>query len=544
MHSALWLLIRLQMRGWVRYLGRSVRTVKGALLVVVGLIVFVPFLFLVLLAPAREVGGFNPEGVRCLGPVLLLSYCLLNVLTSAGERAIYFSPAEINFLFPGPFTRRQLLGYKILMTLAVGLPTTLLMALMIRVRGTWFLASYLSLLLMITFLQLFSMAIMLLASAVGSHLASRGRQLALAITLVLGGLVLVQAGVLEGGCTFQELAERTRHTRTWQIVSRPLGWFFELMLAQDVWTLVRYTVLGLAVNLALVGVVFALDAQYLEAAAASSARLYARIQRLRGRSVEGPDVPPASRARLGIPSMPWWGGIGPIVWRQATAALRGSARLLLILGILGAVLVVPLLASKPNGGADQEAIPILFGLVVWLTIFLTALVSFDFRGDIDRIGALKTLPIPAWRIVLGQLLIPVLLLSFIHWLALGIIALLHGPSAQGAALAALFVVPINFVLIALENLLFLLFPVRLMASTPGDFQAVGRNVLLMFGKMIGLVLVCLAAFLVGLVTWLVTRDLWWSALLAWPVVALSGALLVPLTTWAFRVFDVGRDTPA
>ena len=44
MNAALWLLIGLQVRGWLRYLLRSLRTLKGALLALVGLAVFVPWL--------------------------------------------------------------------------------------------------------------------------------------------------------------------------------------------------------------------------------------------------------------------------------------------------------------------------------------------------------------------------------------------------------------------------------------------------------------------------------------------------------------------
>jgi hypothetical protein len=44
--------------------------------------------------------------------VLLLA-CLLTVAVSSGP-AIYFSRAEIDFLFTGPFSRRGLLLYKFL----------------------------------------------------------------------------------------------------------------------------------------------------------------------------------------------------------------------------------------------------------------------------------------------------------------------------------------------------------------------------------------------------------------------------------------------
>src|SRR5207237_5961019 len=135
---------------------------------------------------------------------------------------------------------------------------------------------------------------------------------------------------------------------------------------------------------------------YLEAAAASSSRIYARIQRLRGRSVDG-DEGPGRKPRLSVPALPYWGGIGPIFWRQLTLALRGLGRLVLVLAVLGFVLAGPLVSSAVGQG-EESLVAVLSGVVLWMTVFLTALVPFDFRGDVDRLALLKTLPLPAWRL--------------------------------------------------------------------------------------------------------------------------------------------------
>jgi hypothetical protein len=53
------------------------------------------------------------------------------------------------------------------------------------------------------------------------------------------------------------------------------------------------------------------------------------------------------------------------------------------------------------------------------------------------------------------------------------------------------------------------------------------------------------AALVGVLAWWGTGENVRAGLAAaWPVVAVSGAALVPLISLAFRAFDVGRDTPA
>lgn len=546
MNAALWLLIALQVRGWLRYLRRSLGTVKGALLALVGLAVFVPWLLAVVLVPRPHAGVLGHDLSRT-GPALLLLYCFVNVVFSTGERAIYFPPAEVNLLFPAPFGRRELLGYKIVSTLIVSLPTALFMSLLLRAYASWFLASFLGMLLIVLFMQLFSMTINLLAISVGARLYTRGRRLVAALAILLAAALLLHVGGSPRQWQPQELFHQLLDAPAWKIVSWPLRSFFDVAAAERLWPdLARSAALGALVNLFLVGVVFALDAHYLEAAASASAQIYARMQRLRRGGIgSGEGLRRGGAARMSLPMPPWMGGIGPIVWRQLTTAARGADRLLLLIVILGVALGAPMLAALRD---EQENLVFVLTLVaLWLTIFLTTMLPFDFRGDIDRLALLKTLPLPAWRLAIGQLLAPVLLMTALQGIGLTVVAWTAPPSdwllPAGLACAA-YVPPINFLLFALDNLLFLLFPTRLIASTPGDFQSLGRNVLLMAAKFLVLLIVGLAAGLVGGMVYLVSGEsLLMAALAAWPVVALSAAALVPPIAWAFTIFDVGRDTP-
>jgi hypothetical protein len=248
--------------------------------------------------------------------------------------------------------------------------------------------------------------------------------------------------------------------------------------------------------------------------------------------------------RWALPSLPYWGGVGPVLWRQLTGAFRALGRLMLALVIVGTVLAVLLagaLASEPSKTHQLGAV---FGMMAWTSIFITNLVPFDFRGDVDRIALLKTLPIVPWQLTVGQLLAPTLLLSAGQWLALA--AMVVGWPDQWRAAAAFAVcVPLyNFVLIGLDNLLFLLFPVRMMAATPGDFQALGRNVVLSMGKLIGLGVVLGAGAVVGVPVGVLTQSVALGVLAGCPVLFVGCVAMVPLVALAFRRFDVGRDTPA
>jgi hypothetical protein len=475
------------------------------------------------------------------GPEVLLLYCLANVLGSSGERAVYFTPGEIQFLFPGPFGRREVLAYKILANLSINALAALMTAVIVQANARWFPAAYVGVLLAFSFMQLFGMAVNLLATSVGERLYTRGRKALFAALVVLAVVALVRLGGPPAQWRPRETFERMAHSEAWQTALLPLSWFFKAFLATDLRELAEYGLLGVLVNLALLGVVFALDAQYLESAAVSSARIYARLQRRRGRSAEGGEE--RSRpARFSVPVLPYWGGVGPIFWRQLTTAMRGLGRLLVVLAILGAFVIGPMLS---HATAEQEVPlpPLLGGVVLWLTVFLTALAPFDFRGDVDRIAVLKTLPLPAWRLAVGQLLTPVLLFTLMQCAALAAV-LATSPHHREVILAcAAYTAPFNFLLFALENLLFLLFPTRLAAATPGDFQSMGRNVLFLLGKMLALGVVATAAFAVGAVAAWASGSPWVGVAAAWPVVVLSGAALVPLVALAFQAFDMGRDTP-
>ncbi|MFO0926624.1 MAG: putative ABC exporter domain-containing protein [Gemmataceae bacterium] len=536
MSGALWVLLGLQMRGWLRYLGRSLTTVRGVLLALLGMIVFVPWL--ISLAVARPGGGMDPIEVRRYGPALLIFYCVTNLLFSSHERALYFTPAEVQFLFPGPFGRRQVLAYKLLLTLLVGLPATLIMAAVFRVRDGWFPATVLGVLLATTFMQLFTTALALLASAAGETGYGRGRRLALLAVALAGAAVLWQAG--EGVASHPEAL---LDTTAWRVVATPLRPIFAAMLAHSASELAVPALAALAVNAALVFLVFTLDAHYEEAAAATSARIYARIQRLRGKNAEVTEAAgPRRKRRWAVPVFPHLGGVGPIVWRQMVAGVRGLGRIVLVMAVMTAALLLSFGREKLD---EQELVLVMLGiLTVWMALFLTNLVPFDFRGDLDRIAILKTLPIVPWRLALGQLVVPTLLLSALQG-GLFLLAAVRWPGQLPVLLVAgVLAIPYTFFLVAMDNLLFLLFPVRLMAATPGDFQALGRNVLLSMGKLFGLGVVGGVAALGWVVLALVTGDQWASLVAAWLVFFLAGAVLVPLVGKAFEWFDVGRDTPA
>src|SRR5262249_14623003 len=188
MPRALWLLFRLRFVGWFRRIGATFRTTKGALLTIVTLLVVSSWLVGTctgMAFSAASSDGFSPEAMEEVGrfaPFALLLYCLLVVTTSGKTVPITFTPAEIQFLFSAPFTRRQLLSYKLINQLLLSLPISVFMGIGLRHVSGSTPQALVSAFLAFTFLQFFALAWNFIAATVGELAFSRTRR---AILLVL-----------------------------------------------------------------------------------------------------------------------------------------------------------------------------------------------------------------------------------------------------------------------------------------------------------------------------------------------------------------------
>jgi hypothetical protein len=537
-NHGLWVLLRLRVWGWLRRLGRSLASVRGVLLIAFGALVFFPYAVMWLVGAVRP--GQHTEEVRRYGALVLAAYCVMELLVSSAE-GISFSMAEVNLLFPAPLSRRQLLAYKLMGTVGTSLLSTVLLTLFLGQYALTFEGAVVGLLLATLFVQLVPITLALLASSLGARAYNRRRKAVLALLAALAAVALITGLRGRGG---SELVEALEQSEVAQVVLAPFRWFVHAFTAEELWPdLVQWAALGLLVNACLVGVVFALDAHYLETSAAASERTYARLQRLRSGGPGLAGAPASGWGRLRIPALPAWGGIGPVAWRQLVTAAR-SPRSLLVALFVTAMIGYTALGSS-GSPAEPEAAPVMALVIVFmLALFIPQLLPFDFRADIDRMDVLKTLPLPAWRLVVGQLLVPVLLVSVLQGLLLLVLATAGGRSDPLLLGGAAFLLPVNFLLFGIDNLLFLLFPTRYVQAGPGDLQTLGRQMVVWLAKLVVFVLVGIVASLLGTVAFLLAgENLIAGTAVVWLVLWGALAGLVPLIALAFRRFDVARDRP-
>ena len=194
-------------------------------------------------------------------------------------------------------------------------------------------------------LQLVAMLLALVASVLGARAYNRRRKLLLGVMVVVLAAIGFRAvgHVLAGD--WRSMVDDLNQSPVAQILIAPPSWFVLAFTAEQVWPdLVQWAVLALAVNGVLLLLIFALDAHYLEASAVASERQYARLQRLRRGGPAMLGLSGTGKFRLTAPSLPYLGGIGPIVWRQATTFLRSWWSLVLVL-LITAVMCAPLLSE-------------------------------------------------------------------------------------------------------------------------------------------------------------------------------------------------------
>ena len=156
---------------------------------------------------------------------------------------------------------------------------------------------------------------------------------------------------------------------------------------------------------------------------------------------------------------------------------------------------------------------------------------------------LKSLPVPPRGLVLGQLAAPIIFMTVLELVVLTIAQLAFGGMGWILIVAVAFAVPVNFVFIAMENLLFLMFPSRTAVGVNVDLQSMGRQLLHWFLKMIVLMIIGGVVALCGWGVYAFTDSFVAACVAAWlTLVAFDGLLVLPLCG-AFEDFDVASDTP-
>ena len=505
MSGALLFLLRRTAWGRLRLVGRRMRTLKGALSLGAAFLVMgavAAFQLWTLSRPFDSplVPAGDAAGVKAAAAPALV---VLTLLTFVTGRALYFTPAEVDFLFPAPVSRRALLAYNVASRLGMqvlsGLWTALFLVPLAPRAGAGVAAVVLAFVFMYVTAQVLGVA----ASAAEQWLPEKVRR---AVPVVFIALVLAAVGFAAAAAPAGSApADRVRavvHSdavRAASVVTRP---YVELFFAEGAGAALRWAAIGLAILAIELVLLMAFDVAFTERSLAVSRRAHERLAKMRAGG--GAFAPGATRLRFTAPRLGFLGRAAPLARRQLTELARNPKALIPAVLMTGVWLVA--LVVDP-GGADP-ALVVAIGVV--LPVAFTAHLPFDFRRDVDRMPLLRSLPLSPAAVAVGQLFPSALLFTAMQMLLVCGAAVASGMPAAWVAGAALVLPPFSWAALALDNLLFLLMPYRVSHEGEPNLQFMGKVMLAMLLKFVGL------GILAGL-----------AALAAWAVYASTGGALIP-----------------
>ena len=495
------------------------------------------------------------ESVGPLGMFTILMLKLLGVCIDRKKSGAGYRHEEVHCLLGGPFTHQQVRLYRTLGHLVSIFFTSVFAAVFFRFHVTSFVAALCGSFLAMMFTYLVYSTIAVIALKVSERVYQIVRSIGCGLALgtlayLLYRVSLLGVSNLEFIKAFGYEAIALSNSTVWQILMSPFTVFTNVIMAETPGQWAKWMLPSLLLNYVSLQCLMRVEVFLDRRSIAREREAFAdREQSLRYLDSRKQKL---GNHKLGV-RVTWINGVGPIVWRQVKALSRlkgGLGWLLIPLGL--AFAAGGYIAFDPNEGALQ-AIAV---IVVLTSVFLPGLLPFDFRGDLKGLPALKMMPIEPRSVVLGQLVVPVALLFAFQVLALSSL-LLHDRSLVGGVLLTMcFLLPTNTAIIALENLIFLLYPYRVAEF---DAQATVRRIVMLMAKFCVVFLAAIISCLAGLGIIALKMALRGSpelsrmfSQIAWPLIAVSqlialsvvAALVVSATCWAYRRFDLSEDLPS
>ncbi|HNV04033.1 MAG TPA: putative ABC exporter domain-containing protein [Vicinamibacterales bacterium] len=439
------------------------------------------------------------------GSLLLLAAAAAAWVWPGAGQAFAFSRAEVQFLFPAPVTRRQLVHYELLRSQLAILFGSAIATLFMRGgarAGSWAFLSGLWVLLMVVRLHLAGVA--LRRTSLVQHGASGWARHWLPLAAVAGALAVFGAGIAgrwpalagaaTGGEVFREL-QRLGSEGATGILLWPFRALVRLPLsasAADFWRALPPALAILAANYVWV---LRSDAAFEEASAAHAEKR-ASDRRAPRAAVKGAAPTPFTLAAAGPPET-------AVLWKNLILVGR-YASIRTLVRLVPIVLVLGIVAQGGGGGIAATAATACLAFAAFAVLMGTQMVRNDLRQDLPHLALLKTWPLRGAALLRGEALGPVVVITAVTWLLLLGAAILGGAPGEGAGAAATFARHRYSYLAAaaalapslilaqsvVQNALAVLFPAWVAGTGPRarGIDAMGQRLLVMAGMLVILLL--------------------------------------------------------
>jgi hypothetical protein len=541
MDAALLRLLAMRMRGGLRLRLMQLASLRGVLFfVALGGIIWLLIASGQLVPTEGLFGGATLDSpavraqVETFMPLGMLGMTLLTVLLSTGP-SFHFSPAEINLLFVGPFNRRDLILYKFIAYAAGAALSAALVIPFAQSHTGSALSAFSAAFLTLLFVQLNSAAVGMAWQALeGNRLARLKWPVTSAVCVI--ALAAMTYAWTDPDQSVSGLLSDVRYSWVGTIILMPYIVFAELFMTRaHAAELALWAAIAILINALLLWAVIKLDRRTAEFALRENTRLSDRWERMK----QGGSFWATQKSEIrSIRTAPTLGGLGPIAWRQAIKAVRNSSKLIVVF-LVAAACIGPVSSMTGVSITGERGVVMIF---FFFGFVLPRALICDFRGDLSRMETYKTLPIAPWRICMGQLVVQVLL-SYLVAVTV-IVSLLLFDDRLGAPVAlalAAFALPLTFLVYAVENTIFLLFPAKAVPMGRADFEFLGRSLVEFIVKTVVILIAASLAIGVGVFMVLTLKS---TLVVAGVASSVSLALIAGLATVvmqnAFKRFVVAE----
>lgn len=557
-HPATGLLLRSQTAGKLKKLFSRLRSPRKKMLAIVASV-----LGLIWISQALATVFFresaDPEKLRLWLPLSLLAYTcwhIVKLATKQPEEPFDWTPAEREYVLAAPITRGQQITYRLLAVFSAAAVKALCFSIMMLPDIQLWYAGFVSMLLGLAFVDLVRVNVELIVFG----LSQRSR-LVFRVAVVgslIGLLVLVVTNCLYSPTAAAELsspgaiaffqhlfeeAMRLASSNVGQILLRPFELFSSLALTRELNPRWLVTLIGcLSLVSMFMWLVHRVDAwmRYQIRLREECALLRAQENRKNTN-----DLPEHQNSGDYV-SVPFrFAGAGGIMWRQFLGAFHYRQTVMFSLAVPVLLSCLPLLANHPP---MMMLLHVVGGAVFYSFLLLPSALILDFRRDINRMTVLKALPVRPIVVVLGQLTAPV----SICWLFQIVVLTLAGLTGKvvwwQAIVAMGLVLPVNVLIFAIENYIFLLSPFQRNKEGIDVFLRTiltftGKGLLFGLGVVILILWALIAKTLVTAIALSPAAATMMFAAGIWLITLGVASLFVAGITRQFEKFDPSQDVP-
>lgn len=470
-HPALWNLAKMRAQGRLHSMLASLTQPRKLLVSILGTILAAVWLSNVIASILfRE--QYHPESLRTWMTMMLAGYGawhLVRVSWSRPESSIEWTDAERNNLLPSPFTRKELIQYRLLTVLGVTLFKAMIGTLLLLPDFPIPILGFTAMFCGLMFVEIIRLTADTLAAGLSDR-AYRIFRTGVVGTVVLAG-VACGIGALQKTQTaevnssipvvfqfaiqFLDLVKEAFRTPVGEWLSAPFVLFVNVMTAKELDAEIPLcTLAGLSIIVVGIWTLFRLD-RWSQAATIRREKLVSTGLQNTPANAETTAAPTNTRFPQRIVSACG----GAVVWRQMVGVYRHGTGVVLALIPPAILAAMPLFMTRLD---DRLAIlNFLGGLIFYSFLLIPSALKFDFRRDYSHLVLLKMLPLPPWKVVVGQLATPVIITTLFQYGMLFFATLVREVSI-GVLLAAIVSFPaMNLAVYGWENLMFLIFPQKL-----------------------------------------------------------------------------------